>query len=279
MQDAPHAQTARRYFHLDCFIEKQREFAPGHFVISLRCPEYGGGFLPGQFVNLKCDDTPYGRLYRPFSVLEYGAEARTMHIYYHAIGSGTIWLAARKPGDALKVLLPLGNSFSVPHGAKRAALVAGGVGVAPLIFLARFLAAARQELKIDFLMGARNKDSLCIPLIDEAGIEAAFATDDGSFGRSGLVTEMLEDLLSGGGVKAQKPDYIACCGPTPMMNAVQRVAAKFGVNGEASLEERMACGIGACFGCVATLENGNGTISRVTTCRNGPVLPLERVKF
>lgn len=279
MQYAFKAGASRRYFHLGCFIEKQHEFAHGHFVISLRCPDYDGGFLPGQFVNLKCDDTPYGRLYRPFSVLEYDNAARTMHIYYHAIGSGTIWLASRAQGEALKVLLPLGNSFNVPEDARRAALVAGGVGVAPLIFLARFLRQAKPELKIDFLMGARNKDSLCIPLIENAGIDADYATDDGSFGRGGLVTEMLSELLSTNGTDEKSTDYIACCGPTPMMAAVQRVARQFGVRGEASLEERMACGIGACFGCVATIENENGSISRETTCRSGPVLPMDKIRF
>ncbi len=279
MQDALISGAARRYFHLGCYVEKQREFARGHFVISLRCPEYDGEFLPGQFVNLKCDDTPYGRLYRPFSVLEFDIEARTMHIYYHAIGSGTIWLAARKKGEALKVLLPLGNSFTVPDKAQRIALVAGGVGVAPLIFLARFLRQNRPDLVFDFLMGARNFDSLCIPLLQDAAIDAKFATDDGSHGHAGLVTELLTDVISEKRSNSPKTDYIACCGPTPMMAAVQRVALKLGLRGEASLEERMACGIGACFGCVATIENDDGSISRVTTCRSGPVLPIEKIRF
>ncbi|MEP0813292.1 MAG: dihydroorotate dehydrogenase electron transfer subunit [bacterium] len=251
----------------------QLEFAAGHHLIRLACPDYGGGFLPGQFVNLKCDDTPWGRLYRPFSVLGYDVKRHEIEIYYHAAGSGTRWLAARPEGTGLKILLPLGKGFTVPEGARKVALVAGGVGNAPLIFLARKLRETRPEVRVEFFMGARKKEALCIPLFEREKMAPKYSTDDGSFGHHGSVVDLLANCLEN-----ENLDYVACCGPTPMMAAVQRTAAGR-VAGEASLEERMACGIGACFGCVATVVDEDGTEKRITTCRNGPVIPLDRVRF
>ena len=122
-------------------------------------------------------------------------------------------------------------------------------------------------------MGARTRDALCLPLLEEAGIDALFATDDGSFGKKGLVTGILSELLD-----AQNLDYVAACGPNAMMAAVQKtVAGK--CSGEVSLEERMACGIGACFGCVATLRGEGDSLYRPTVCRKGPVFPIEKVLF
>jgi len=253
----------RRYFHLDCAIIGQREIAQEHFIIRLSCPEYDGDFSPGQFVNLKCDDTPYGRLYRPFS----------------------------PEGTVLKILLPLGNAFTVPNGARRIILVAGGVGIAPMIFLAEHLRNTRPQADVLFLMGARAKDGLCIPLFEEARIDAEYATEDGSFGHNGLVTDLLRQRFtassaeqsdaqaeSSDSAQSQGFDYIACCGPTAMMAEAQHIVGER-CKAEASLEERMACGIGACFGCVQTIMENDGTIARATTCRDGPVFPLDKVVF
>jgi len=281
----------RRYFHLDCAIIGQREIAQEHFVIRLSCPEYDGDFSPGQFVNLKCDDTPYGRLYRPFSILRYLKHSRTIEILYKVVGSGTMWLKEQPEGAALKILLPLGNAFTVPNGARRVALVAGGVGIAPMIFLAEHLRNTRPQADVLFLMGARAKDGLCIPLFEEARIDAEYATEDGSFGHNGLVTDLLRQRFtassaeqsdaqaeSSDSAQSQGFDYIACCGPTAMMAEVQHIV-EGRCKAEASLEERMACGIGACFGCVQTIREDDGTIARATTCRDGPVFPLDKVVF
>lgn len=276
MQVSTRHMDDRRYSHLACTVLSQWEFAEGHYLLKLGCPDYKGAFSPGQFVNLKCDDTPWGRLYRPFSVLGYDEKHREIEIYYHAAGSGTRWLSVRTEGTELKLLLPLGNGFRVPETAWNVALAAGGVGNAPLIFLARKLREERPEVHVTFLMGARKKEALCIPLFEREKITPKYSTDDGSFGHHGSVVELLEELLTADG--SGGIDYIACCGPTAMMASLQRAVAGR-VPGEASLEERMACGIGACFGCVATVVEDDGTEKRITTCRNGPVIALEKVRF
>ncbi len=285
--------SSLRYRHLTCEIAENAEFARNHFVVIINCSEFGGDILPGQFVNLKCDNDKYGKLYRPFSVMQFDKQTRQIEIYYHVVGEGSRWLAKQKPGANLKMLLPLGNSFSVPKEARYIALVAGGVGVAPLLYLNNYLKSNDRNIEVTFLMGARTLQGLCLPLFERYGIEPVCATDDGTFGEKGLVTDLLVERMklcseSAEGFESgdsedstetiKTPDYVAACGPTSMMAAVQKICAGRAV-GEASLEERMACGIGACMGCVARIKDDDGIARYAAICNHGPVVRLDRVEF
>jgi len=270
------ADAARPIRHVNCRIIRNYEFAPTHFIIDLELADFGEPLMPGHFANLKCDDKPYGMLYRPLSVMEWDRSTRILTIYYKVVGVGTEWLTRQGVDTVLKAVLPLGNSFGVPDTAKKAVMVAGGVGVAPLIFLSNRLRIERPELPVLFLMGARTMDDLCLQLFRQYSIDAEFATDDGSYGHRGLVTELLAGEFDTDG-----QIYLACCGPTPMMAAVKRLVPS-DVIAEASLEARMACGIGACMGCVAKIgqrKSVDGSFTYSTVCHDGPIFPLHRVIF
>jgi dihydroorotate dehydrogenase electron transfer subunit len=174
-------------------------------------------------------------------------------------------LSRRKPGDILDIIGPLGNGFSLKKG--RAIIVAGGVGVAPLVFLAEKLISLRaksSELRAEVLIGAKTKNHiLCEKEFKDLGLNVTIATDDGSRGFKGRVTEALDYLLR---AKSRELPTIYACGPAPMLKAVSAIAKKHKIPAQLSLEAHMACGIGACLGCVVKTTQG---FKRV--CKEGPV--------
>lgn len=213
---------------------------------------------PGQFFNLKLDDSTDPFLRRPFSY--YRIRGTKVEILYAVLGRGTALLARKGPGELVQILGPLGKPFSRNVKGKKRVMVGGGVGVPPLVFLAETLKNERPL----FLIGCKSKAEV-LPKGEFSKVKAEieYATDDGSHGIKGFVTLLLERIL-----KTQDPKsvYIQTCGPTPMMSAVMKLAARYGAEGEASLEERMACGVGACLGCMAETPEGFKT-----SCVEGPV--------
>jgi dihydroorotate dehydrogenase electron transfer subunit len=225
---------------------------------------------PGQFVMVKASADPYPLLRRPLSLHDAGNGR--IALFFKIAGRGTRALAGRRVGENLDILGPLGRGFSVSDGlaGKRALLVGGGRGIAPLYFLGRELLKRRAEVVV--LYGGKCVED--IPLrerFEAAGLPLLCSTDDGTFGFRGLVTELLGEELG------RKPvDHLFVCGPDAMMKAVAAAARAAGVPAEFSLEALMGCGIGACWGCVRRIRNESGD-GWVKICEEGPVFSGERI--
>ena len=221
--------------------------------------------LPGQFAELRVDNTPSVVLRRPISVHSFDAEKNEIGFLVQVVGDGTRWLASLKEGDKVNTLMPLGNGFTMPEkSGERYLLVGGGVGSAPLYYLA-------QELKnkgCDFalLIGARSAKDLYRRDAYEALGRVEYTTEDGSLGEKGYVTN--HSML------AEKFDRIYTCGPKPMMLAVAKYARENGIECEVSLENKMACGLGACLCCVEDTKEGHKCV-----CTDGPVFSIDELKW
>ena len=219
---------------------------------------------PGQFVQV-ATDTPGVFLRRPISINDVDYGNNTIDLLIRKAGKGTSTLVELKDGDRLNILLPLGNGFSLDAApGARLLLVGGGVGVAPLLYLGRKLKEAGYTP--EFLLGARSASDL-LELDDFKAIGTVHvSTEDGSMGEHGLVTR--HSALNG------HIDTIYCCGPAPMMKAVAAIARERSINCEVSLENMMACGLGACLCCVENTVKGN-----VCVCTEGPVFNINLLNW
>lgn len=218
---------------------------------------------PGQFLQIKIESSLDPFLRRPFSY--YGVQGDRVELLYEILGRGTALLAQKKSGDRVQVLGPLGREFTknLPKGTKRV-LVAGGVGVPPLLFLAEKFGAEA------LLVGVKSKAEV-LPKSELARSKAKifYASNDGSYGTQGFVTVLLESLI-----KKSNPEnlFIQTCGPTPMMEAVLKIALREGVRGEISIDKPMACGVGACLGCMVKTRQG-----WTPSCTEGPVFSFDEL--
>ena len=222
---------------------------------------------PGQFVEVRVDDTPTTFLRRPISINFVDREQNELWLLVAVVGEGTRRLAALKADDTLNCVLPLGNGWSLSpstlHLPPSPLLIGGGVGVAPLLYLGAELKA--QGIEPTFLLGARSaKDLLMLDEFRKYG-RVLVTTEDGSEGERGFVTN--HSVL-----QKEEFGHIYTCGPTPMMKAVAGFARKAGVSCEVSLENMMACGVGACLCCVEKTTEGN-----VCVCKEGPVFDVNRL--
>ena len=220
--------------------------------------------LPGQFVEVRVDDVPSTFLRRPISIHFVDKEKNELWLLVAAVGDGTRRLARLQPGDTLNCVLPLGNGFTMPQSVdERLLLVGGGVGVAPLLYMGAEM--QQQGCEPTFLLGARSqKDLLMLDEFRKYG-RVLVTTEDGSEGERGFVTN--HSILA-----KEQFTRIATCGPKPMMVAVARMADKLGIACEASLENMMACGVGACLCCVEKTTEGN-----LCVCKEGPVFDTKRL--
>ncbi len=220
--------------------------------------------FPGQFVQVRIDHTPEAYLRRPISIHWVDVEHNELYLLVQLVGAGTRYLAQLSEGDRLNLLLPLGNGFSIPETSCNCLLVGGGIGVAPLLYLGKCL--KEKGHSVQFLLGARSAADLVRLEAFEALAPVSVTTEDGSMGEKGFVT--------GHPVLDRWPvDAIACCGPLPMMKAVAKLADSKGIDCEVSLENRMACGLGACLCCVEnTREQGH-----VCVCQDGPVFNTKQL--
>ncbi len=221
--------------------------------------------LPGQFAELRVDNTPSVVLRRPISVHSFDAEKNEIGFLVQVVGDGTRWLASLKVGDKVNTLMPLGNGFTMPtEGGGRYLLVGGGVGSAPLYYLAEQLRKNGNDFVI--LIGARAAKDLYRRDAYEALGRVEYTTEDGSLGEKGYVTNH--------SVLAEKFDGIFTCGPKPMMLAVAKYARENGIACEVSLENKMACGLGACLCCVEDTKEGHKCV-----CTDGPVFSIDELKW
>jgi len=250
---------------LDFQVVENKQIKKDFFILRLLCPIPLPEILPGQFVQIHIRNSAETFLRRPFSVHDADYERNTIGILIQVVGNGTRVLSEYKPGDHLNLVFPLGNSFSLPESNDKILLIGGGCGIAPLLYLARYLRSNGHDF--DILMGFRNSERIIehdeyIKLGD-----VYLTTEDGSAGEKGFVTD--HSIL-------QKNDYtrIYCCGPDPMMKAVGKFSASRKINCEVSLENLMACGIGICLCCVVKTDRGN-----VTSCTEGPVFNINELKW
>ena len=221
--------------------------------------------LPGQFAELRVDNTPSVVLRRPISVHSFDAQKNEIGFLVQVVGDGTRWLASLKVGDKVNTLMPLGNGFTMPTEAGgRYLLVGGGVGSAPLYYLAEQLKKNGNDFVI--LIGARSEKDLYRRDAYEALGRVEYTTEDGSLGEKGYVTNH--------SVLAEKFDRIYTCGPKPMMLAVAKYARENGIACEVSLENKMACGLGACLCCVEDTKEGHKCV-----CTDGPVFSIDELKW
>ena len=220
---------------------------------------------PGQFVQVRVDHSPSTYLRRPISIHDVDFQRNEMKLLVQQIGEGTRHLAQAKEGDLIDMVLPLGNGFTIPEKGEKCLLVGGGIGIAPLYYFAKVL--NEKGIRLALLLGGKSKSDL-IRLTDYQQLGEAFVTtEDGSLGEKGFVT--MHSIW-----QQQSFDKIYVCGPKPMMKAVAGIAKEKNIWCEVSLENLMACGLGACLCCVEDTVDGH-----VCVCKEGPVFNTRRLKW
>lgn len=251
---------------LDLTVNSVEALSDKHVLIKLTYDKPLPEMLPGQFVEVRVDNTPSTFLRRPISINNVDYDHNELWLLVAAVGDGTRQLQKLQKGDRLNCVLPLGNSFTMPtDNTQKVLLVGGGVGVAPLLYFGKRIKAMGGEPT--FLLGARSaKDVLERELFEQVG-RVLITTEDGSEGEKGFVTNH--------SVLAQEHfDRISTCGPKPMMMAVARYAFKNDIECEVSLENKMACGVGACLCCVEKTVEGNKCV-----CKEGPVMNIKKLTW
>ena len=234
-------------------------------LLRLRSEQPLPDIVPGQFVQVRVDNSTSTYLRRPISIHNVDFQQNEITLLIQQIGEGTRHLAQTKEGDIINMVLPLGNGFSFPAKGERSLLVGGGIGIAPLFYFAKVL--NEKGVSPTLLLGGKSKSDL-IRLVDYQRLGESFVTtEDGSLGEKGFVT--MHSIW-----QKQSFDKIYVCGPKPMMKAVAKLAAEKGIWCEVSLENLMACGLGACLCCVEDTVDGN-----VCVCKEGPVFNTRRLKW
>ncbi len=255
-------------------VLSNQEVSPGFFRMRVLAPGFGAGVRPGQFVMVRVQRTPAPFLRRPFCAFRIGflppecdglPPREYLELLYKVVGQGTAIMASLHGGDRVDILGPLGNGFNLDFGPGDAILVGGGIGVAPLFLPGETLVRCR---RVDLLLGARCREEvLAVTEFERQGIETYVSTDDGSLGRKGLVTEVLEQRLKEG-----LPAAVMACGPLPMLKEINRICSSYDVPLQVSLEALMGCGVGACLGCVIHgVGHCEETPHPLTVCEDGPV--------
>ena len=254
---------------LQAEVLDHQEIAPEHYVLTMDAPEIAESVQPGQFVMVRSLGTADPLLPRAYSVYSADPEGGCISIMYRVVGRGTSRLMLHEPGQQVHVWGPLGNRFDYPEG-ERVVLVGGGVGIPPLVFWAEWLSQKAAQVEVIALVGAATSDFLVgLDHFRRAKALVRTATDDGSHGHPGYVTELLPQALEGANAT------IYACGPMPMLKAVAAIAEARGVPAQLALEAPMACGVGACLGC--TVPKRDGGYLRV--CTDGPVFTPEQIAW
>jgi len=234
------------------------------FRLTVHAPEITAAAAPGQFVMVRAAESLDPLLRRPFSIHSRGADG-SLSLLFKVVGRGTALLAKAKPGDVLDLLGPFGKGFDMSAADKPVCLIGGGMGIAPLLFLAQKLPGRKYAL-----LGARCHDELAqlAKEFAELGCAVQLATDDGSLGHHGFIPDLLDEILP-------QISRVCACGPSPMMRCVARKCRAAGTPCQVSLETHMACGMGACLGCV--LPGADGRQAHV--CTDGPVFNAEELAW
>ncbi|WP_027963129.1 dihydroorotate dehydrogenase electron transfer subunit [Halalkalibacillus halophilus] len=247
----------------DLRVMSNDEIAFNTYEMKLYGPAVAQYTMPGQFLHLRIGEGYEHMLRRPISIADVDLIRNVVTIVYKQLGEGTAWLRSRKPEDLINVLGPQGNGFNVnQYSQEHLIVIGGGVGVPPLYYLTKQLA---KNNKVTAILGFQDQSSVFYEEAFSKFSEVYIATNDGSYGEKGFVTDILESQQL-----TNHPYY--ACGPTPMLKAIQNKLD--GVSGYLSFEERMGCGIGACFACVCESTNQQGYVK---ICQDGPVLKAREV--
>ncbi len=259
------------------------------YRLRLEAPELARSIRPGQFLMVRAGTANDPLLGRPFAlydvVIDTSGNPVAVDVVYLVIGRGTAALAMRRPGDRLPIWGPLGNGFAPtlePSGA--VVFVAGGIGQTPFLALGRWWLGqsayggvpSNAATSATLLYGVRNVSYAAgVDDFRASGIDVELATDDGSAGHHGYVTDLLAHRLERG----ERPARLVGCGPPAMLSALAKLSARAAIPCDVSLENHMACGFGACFSCVAPIRQADGTSDLRRVCVEGPVFPADRVAW
>ena len=251
-------------FILDLTVTENLKLHINYVLLKLTSQSPLPEMLPGQFAEIRVDGSPSTFLRRPISINYVDRSRNEVWFLIQLVGDGTRRLAEATKGDIINIVLPLGNGFTMPQiPSDKLLLVGGGVGTAPMLYLGEQL--AKNDSKPTFLLGARtDKDLLQLDDFASYG-EVYTTTEDGSYGEKGYVTQ--HSILN-----KIKFEQIYTCGPKPMMMAVAKYAKSNNINCEVSLENMMACGVGACLCCVENTDEGH-----LCVCKEGPVFNINKL--
>jgi dihydroorotate dehydrogenase electron transfer subunit len=241
------------------------------FLMGLESQEITNKAEPGHFVMIRVSEGTDPLLRRPFSICSVEGENLFL-ILYRIVGQGTLIMSKARKGERLSVLGPLGRGFEMPQSGEIPILVAGGVGIAPIIFLAQRLGSRKALLMTGFRTSDEIVDKKACGLSD---YQISIATDDGTAGHLGFVTDLLEDHLDSN--KKETPSVFAC-GPTPMLKKVAALTQSRGIPCQVSLESLMACGVGACQGCAVRAASTEEQ-AYLHVCEDGPVFHSESIAW
>jgi dihydroorotate dehydrogenase electron transfer subunit len=263
-------------------ILSNQEISPDYYRMKILAPGISDLAQPGQFVMFRAQSTDEPLLRRPFGIFQTGTlpsdcdglpDKEFVEILYKVVGRGTAIMRELHEGDRVELLGPLGCGFDLAEDGREQILVGGGIGLVPLYMLASELV---KTSKVRLLIGGRSrKDVLMVTEFERLGVETYVSTDDGTLGEEGPVTQVLERKLN------KFPDAVVyACGPMPMLEAVCRICQPRQVSLQVSLEAFMACGVGACLGCVV---KGAGHSEEqphyLCTCKEGPVFRAEELDW
>jgi len=256
-----------------------RKLRPLHFHLGLSLPEAFADPYPGQFVMLRPVGPGGPLLSRPFSIYNFnrGQDQVRIEILYRVTGAGTEMMSALRGGMTVTILGPLGKGFVIDGQKRNHLLVAGGMGMAPIAFLAGYLhRKGSAETRVITCLGAKNCDDLLgLEQLEKLSDILNIATEDGAMGSCGMVTDFLPELL-----KEYDPaeTNVYACGPMPMLKLLAgRLATVPKLSCQVSVEERMACGVGACLGCAVPLLDARGRITQKSVCKYGPVFASSKI--
>ncbi|MCD8230614.1 MAG: dihydroorotate dehydrogenase electron transfer subunit [Clostridiales bacterium] len=252
-------------FQEQAVVLSQCEIATDIYSLWIQTEQIAAHTRAGQFLSIYCDDGSR-LLPRPISICEIDREKGTLRMVYRIAGKGTAEFSKKLAGDMLRVTGPLGNGF--PSGEKKAFLIGGGIGIPPILELSKELKCEKQ-----MVLGYRDANLFLLEEFQKQG-EVYVATEDGSAGTKGNVLDAIR-------ANALTADVIYACGPTPMLRALKAYAAENGMECWLSLEERMACGIGACLACVckSTEVDGHTNVHNKRICKEGPVFNAREVEL
>ncbi len=251
------------------YVQKNIKVNPDSYEMVVESPKIAQMARPGQFVMVSCSMSMSAPLLRrPLSI--HDVNKNTISLLYRVVGEGTKMLSQFSKNESISVLGSLGTGFSIAE-TRHHCLVGGGIGIAPLLFLAKEIARTNPQNKITVLAGARNAEELLVLEKFENQATVHISTDDGSMGLHGFVTELLD-------AQQEKDITVYTCGPTPMMKGVAMLAKKHSWACQVSLESHMACGVGACLGC-AVSRSGiyEGADKYIHVCKDGPVFNAEEI--
>lgn len=225
---------------------------------------------PGQFISIYCQDESL-LLPRPISICEIDAKQGRIRLVFRVVGKGTKEFSTWSKGDSIRVMGPLGNGFTFEE--KPAVIMGGGVGIPPLLELAKQLRKINEERKITIILGYRNRDLFLKEEFEPYG-EVFVATEDGSIGTKGNVMNALQEV-------SVTEDMIYACGPKPMLKAIKEFAGQHDIKAQISMEEKMACGIGACLACVCKSKekDEHSNVHNKRVCKDGPVFYADEIEL